>query len=420
MKTDAEYACELDRDDELAPFRDQFIIDHDDLIYLDGNSLGRLPRRTAGRIAEVTGHEWGGRLVRGWTDGWFTAPQRIGAKIARLIGAEPDEVIVADSTSANLFKLAVATLQCRSDRRAIVTDDLNFPSDLYVLDGAIRLCGPGHRLTVARSPDGISLPLAELTGRIGPDTALVALTHTAFKSGYVHDMAAISSAARRVGAWSLWDLSHSVGVMPISLGELGVELAVGCTYKYLNGGPGAPAFLFVRRDLQDKLLNPIWGWFSARGQFDFALQYSPDSGMRRFQTGTPPILSLSAVEPGVDLVLEAGVDRIRAKSVRQTEYLIELWRELLQPLGVRLNSPLDPAQRGSHVSLGHVEGLRIARALVDAMKVIPDFRAPDNIRFGVSPLYTSFQELHEAITRFRRVLTERLYEKYPTDRPVVT
>jgi kynureninase len=420
MRTDAEYARELDRDDELVRFRGEFVIDDPDLIYLDGNSLGRLPKATASRIRDVSQIEWGGRLIRGWNDGWFTAPQRIGAKIAGLIGARPDEVILADSTSVNLFKLVAAALQVRPDRRTIVTDDLNFPSDLYVLEGAVKLAGSDHRVKLAASPDGVSLPLERLADQLDANTALVALTQTAFKSGFTHDMAAVGDAARRVGAWTLWDLSHSVGAMPISLGSLGVELAVGCTYKYLNGGPGAPAFLFVRRDLQDKLLNPIRGWFGQRDQFDFALDYSPAGGMRRFQTGTPPIVSLSAVEPGVDLVLEAGVDRIRAKSIRQTEYLIGLWRDLLEPLGVTLNSPLDPARRGSHVSFGHGEGLRIARALIEVMHVIPDFRAPDNLRFGVAPLYTSFHELHEAVMRLRRVLIDRLYEQYPRDRPAVT
>ena len=218
----------------------------------------------------------------------------------------------------------------------------------------------------------------------------------------------------------LWDLCHSAGAMPIDLGAAAVDLAVGCTYKYLNGGPGAPAFLFVRRDLHEQWRNPIRGWFGQRNQFEFGTRYTPAPGIAKFQAGTPPILSLAAAEPGVDLVLEAGVDRIRAKSIRQTEYLIALWQELLQPLGVTIKSPRDSARRGSHVSFGHPEGLRIARALIEEMNVIPDFRSPDNIRFGVSPLYTSFQEIHEAAVRFRRALTERRYENYPRDRPDVT
>ncbi len=195
---------------------------------------------------------------------------------------------------------------------------------------------------------------------------------------------------------------------------------MGCTYKYLNGGPGAPAFLFVRRDLQDEVLNPIWGWFGQKGQFDFKLDYAPGPGLQRFLVGTPPMLSLAAIEPAVDLLLEAGLDRLRAKSVQQTEYLIGLWEALLAPLGMTLNSPRDPARRGSHVSLGHPEGLRIDRALIEEMNVIPDFRYPDNIRLGVAPLYTSFVDIYEGISRLQRVLVERLYEKYPVERPEVT
>ena len=208
--------------------------------------------------------------------------------------------------------------------------------------------------------------------------------------------------------------------MPLALKEAHVDLAVGCTYKYLNGGPGAPAFLYVRRDLQEQLLSPIWGWFGQRGQFDFKLDYEPGPGMQRFLAGTPNMLSLAAVEPGVDLLLEAGMERLRAKSVRQTEYLIALWEELLKPLGVALNSPRDSRHRGSHVSLGHPEGLRIDRALIEEMNVIPDFRYPDNIRLGLAPIYTTYAEIHEAVTRLRRVLVEKLYEKYPIERPEVT
>jgi len=418
--TDIDYARELDRRDELAHFRNEFVINDPDLIYLDGNSLGRLPKRTAARMREVIEKEWGERLIRGWGEGWFTAPQRIGAKIAQLIGAQADEVIVADSTSVNLFKLYIAALQARPGRPKVVTDDLDFPSDVYVLQGAVKLAGPVYRLEMVRSADGLTVSNDALQATIDKDTALVTLTHTAFKSGYVYDMGAVTEMAHRAGALVLWDLCHSVGAMPLDLNAAHVDMAVGCTYKYLNGGPGAPAFLYIRRDLQEQLLNPIWGWFGQRGQFDMKLDYEPAPGLQRFLAGTPTMLSLAAVEPAVDLLLEAGVERLRAKSVKQTEYLIALWEALLAPLGVTLNSPRDPARRGAHVSLGHPEGLRIDLALIEDMRVIPDFRYPDNIRLGLAPLYTSFVEIHEGITRLRRVIVERLYEKYPTERPEVT
>ncbi len=415
-----EQAQALDARDPLAAYRAEFVVDDPDLIYLDGNSLGRLPRRSIERASQVVAHEWGRRLIRGWGEGWFTAPQRIGAKIAQLIGAQPDEVIVADSTSVNFFKLVMAALATRPDRSTVVTDELNFPSDLYLLQGALRLAGPDRRLVRVHSADGLTVPLEALQAAITPDTALVTLTHTTFKSGYIYDMPAVTELAHAAGALMLWDLSHSAGAMPLAVGAAGADLAVGCTYKYLNGGPGAPAFLFVRRDLQDALVNPLWGWFGQKGQFDFKLDYEPGPGLQRFQVGTPPMLSLAAVEPGVDLLLEAGLDRLRAKSVQQTEYLIALWQALLRPLGVALNSPRDSARRGSHVSLGHPDGLRIDRALIEEMNVIPDFRYPDNIRLGVAPLYTSFADLYEGISRLRRVLVERLYEKYPVERPEVT
>jgi kynureninase len=420
MRTDLQYAVELDGQDDLARFRDEFLIADPELIYLDGNSLGRLPKRSAARLRQVIEHGWGERLIRGWGEEWFTAPQRLGAKIAHLIGAEPDEVIVCDSTSVNLFKLVVAALQAKPDRHKIVTDDLNFPTDVYILQGALKLAGQDYRLELVRSQDGIRITDNALAAAIDEETALVELTHTAFKSGYVYPIQTITDMAHRADAWIIWDLSHSVGAMPLALHAAKVDMAVGCTYKYLNGGPGAPAFLYVRKDLQEQLLSPIWGWFGQKEQFDMALNYRPAAGLTRFLAGTPTILSLSAVEPSVDLILEAGIDRLREKSVKQTEYLIGLWEETLRPLGVKLNSPRDATCRGSHVSLGHPEGLRIDRALIKEMRVIPDFRYPDNIRFGIAPLYTSFADIHEAMTRLRRVLGERLFEKYPKERPDVT
>ncbi len=420
FRTDADYARELDRADELAHYRGEFVIADPDLIYLDGNSLGRLPKRTAARLHELIEREWGEQLIRSWNTGWFQAPRRIGAKVAQLVGATPDEVLISDSTSVNLYKLVVAALQAAPGRTKVVTDDLNFPSDIYVLQGALSLGGPAYTLEIVPSTDGITVDPGALQDAIDERTALVALTHTAFKSGFVYDLPAITDMAHRAGALMLWDLSHSVGAMPLELNAAQVDLAVGSTYKYLNGGPGAPALLYIRRDLQERLLNPIWGWFGQKDQFDFALSYQPAPGAQRFLVGTPPILSLTAIEPAVDLMLEAGVERLRKKSVRQTEYLIALWEELLAPLGVTLNSPRAAEQRGSHVSLGHPEGLRIDRALIEEMRVIPDFRYPDNIRLGIAPLYTTYQEIREGMMRLQRVLVEKRYEKYPTARPEVT
>lgn len=415
-----ERAHEFDRLDELAQFRQRFVIDDPELIYLDGNSLGRLPLRTNQVLQDEIGQSWGHRLIRGWNEGWFEAPQRIGGKIARIVGARPDEVMVADSTSVNLFKLLSAALRARPGRSKIVTDDLNFPSDLYVLQGVCDWSSQPRRLQVVHSRDGIHGPVEALASAIDEDTAVVTLSHTVFKSGYTYDMTAITEMAHRAGALMLWDLSHSAGALPVELNKANVDLAVGCTYKYLNGGPGAPAFLYVRRDWQDKLVNPISGWMGQKDAFDFALEYRPAPGLRHFLTGTFPVLSLLAIEPGVDLLIEAGMARIREKSVRQSDYLISLWQEMLAPLGFTLNSPRDANVRGSHVSLGHPDGLRIDLALIGEMKVLPDFRYPDNIRLGITPLYTTFTELYEATLRLRDVVVEGRYEKYSAEGVTVT
>lgn len=411
-------AIALDAQDDLAAFRQAFVIDDPELIYLDGNSLGRLPRATAALLSDMVTRQWGQRLIRSWNEGWFTLSQRIGGKLARLVGAQPDEVILADSTSVNLYKLTAAALQARPGRRKIVSDDLNFPSDLYIFQGALNHTG---WLQIVPSPDGIhGPPTAALADALNENAALLSLSHTAFKSGYTYDMAAITEIAHAAGALTLWDLSHSVGAVPIDLNGSGVDLAVGCTYKYLNGGPGAPAFLYVRRDLQEQLRQPISGWFGQRNQFALGLHYEAGAGITRFLTGTPPLLSLAAVEPGVDLLVDAGISRLRAKSIQQTEYLIALWQAWLQPLGFSLNSPRDAAQRGSHVSLGHPEAARIDRTLIEQMNVLPDFRRPDNLRLGIASLYTSFQDIYTAMTRLHHVVAEQLYEQYSPEMPDVT
>jgi kynureninase len=375
FNTSPEFAWEMDAQDSLAGFRERFVISDPDLIYLDGNSLGRLPKNTPARLRMLVEYDWGERLIRLWNEGWFEFQQKLGGKIAGLVGAAASEVVVSDSTTTNLFKLAAAALQARPGRTKIVTDDLNFPSDLYVFQGLCTMLGA--ELVVVPSPDGVSMPLDSLAVAIDHETALVSLSHVVFKSGFLYDMAAVTALAHKAGALTLWDLSHSAGAVTMGLNAAQADLAVGCTYKYLNGGPGAPAFLYVRDDLQKELYNPISGWFGQKGQFDFDLAYSPAADIRRFLVGTPPMISMAAIESGVDLLLEAGMDALRAKSLRQTAYLIYLWEQNLQPLGFRLNTPHDPERRGSHVSLGHDQGLGIDLALIKEMKVLPDFRQPD-------------------------------------------
>jgi kynureninase len=423
-RRDIELAHELDAQDELASFRDEFVIADPNLIYLDGNSLGRLPKRTIEFMRNAIEDVWGERLIRLWNDGWIHTPTRLGAKIARLIGAQEDEIIVAEATSINLFKLAIAALRARRDRTKIVSDVFNFPSDLYILQGIIDLLGRRHRLELIPSKDTITIPPDAVSAAIDSDTALVSLTHVAFKSAFMYDMPAVTERAHRAGALMLWDLSHSVGVVPVDLNACGVDLAVGCTYKYLNGGPGAPAFLYVRRDLQTQLSQPLWGWFAARNPFAFELDFVPADNISRYRVGTPPMLSMKALEPAIDIILEAGIDRLRAKSVRQTEYLISLAEQRLVPLGFAIGTPKRAEMRGSHVSLRHPEAHRINRALIEAeppdIKVIPDFREPDNIRLGIAPLYNSFVDIYLAIDRLRQIVEGRIYEKYSPERLAVT
>jgi kynureninase len=423
-RPDIELAYELDAQDELASFRDEFVITDPHLIYLDGNSLGRLPKRTIEFMRNTIVDAWGERLIRLWNDGWIHTPTRLGEKIARLIGAQDDEIIVAEATSINLFKLAIGALRARPDRTKIVSDVFNFPSDLYILQGIIDLLGRRHHLELIPSQDTITIAPEAISAAIDRDTALVSLTHVAFKSAFMYDMPAVTEQARRAGALMLWDLSHSVGVVPVDLNASGVDLAVGCTYKYLNGGPGAPAFLYVRRDLQTHLSQPLWGWFAAKNPFAFALDFVPADDISRYRVGTPPMLSMKALEPALDIVLEAGIDRLRAKSVRQTEYLISLAEQRLVPLGFSIGTPKRSEMRGSHVSLRHPEAYRINRALIEAeppdIKVIPDFREPDNIRLGIAPLYNSFVDIWLAIDRLRQIVEDRTYEKYSPERLAVT
>ena len=430
ITTDPKLAQQLDAQDELAPFRERFVMEDPDpssalgtgLIYLDGNSLGRLPKATIPHAQALVEQQWGQRLIRGWNEGWFTAAQTLGDKIAHIVGGQPGEVLVSESTSTNLFKLAVAALRARPGRTKVVSDAFNFPSDLYIFQGIIDLLGGQHQLEIIPSRDGISIHPDDIAAAIDSDTALVSLTHVAFKSAFMYDMQTVTELAHQAGALTLWDLSHSVGAVPLDLDASGADMAVGCTYKYLNGGPGSPAFLYVRRELQDQLMQPIWGWFAANKPFDFELNFTPAQGLARFQVSTPPVLSMLSIEPAVDIMLEAGMERLRKKSVQQTEYLLHLARAWLLPLGFSLGSPTDSNERGSHVSLRHPEAYRINRAMIESeiLKIIPDFRTPDNIRLGVAPLYNSFRDIYRALERMREIVEKKIYERYSEERLVVT
>lgn len=416
-----EFAEQLDRQDPLASYREQFVINNPDLIYLDGNSLGRLPQAVNERVKDAVEKEWGTDLIRGWNKGWWDSPSRIGDKIGSLLGAAEGQVVVGDQTSINLFKLATAALTRNASRKRIITDTFNFPSDLYILQGIARLLGDRHEIVrIGTQDDDITPDLAALENALNEDTALVTLSHVTFKSGYLYDMAHITELAHRRGALVLWDLSHSAGSVPVELDKCNADFAIGCTYKYLNGGPGAPAFLYVNQKLQDDVTSPIWGWWGQKDPFRFDLDYQPAPGPQRFLVGTAPMLSMLAMEAALMPMLEAGMDALRRKSVWMTDYAIYLTDRLLTPLGFSLGSPRDPARRGSHISIRHPEGYRINRAMIEELNVIPDFRAPDNIRLGFAPLYASFADIWEGFQRIHTGVQEKRYERYPEQKLTVT
>jgi kynureninase len=416
-----EFATQLDQEDKLASYREQFVANEPDLIYLDGNSLGRLPTSVVERMKKAVEEEWGRDLIRGWNKGWWESPSRIGNKIASLLGAAEGQVVVGDQTSINLFKLATATLTLQADKKRIITDTFNFPSDLYILQGINNLLGNRHEIIrIGAIDNDITPDLSALEAAINEETALVTLSHVTFKSGYLYDMAHITELAHRKGALVLWDLSHSAGAVPIELDQCDVDFAIGCTYKYLNGGPGAPAFLYVNERIQNDVTSPIWGWWGQKDPFAFDLTYQPAPGVQRFLAGTAPMLSTLAMEEALTPLLKAGMDALRVKSILMTEYATFLTDELLAPLGFSLGSPRDSAWRGSHISIRHEEGYRINRAMIEEMNVIPDFRAPDNIRLGFAPLYISFTDTWEGFDRIRKVMEEKRYEKYPKQKLTVT
>ena len=389
--SERERAERLDAEDPLAGFRERFVIEDPELIYLDGNSLGRLPQATRDRTNALL-DQWGGELVRGW-DEWIELPERVGDLIGEaVLGAKPGEVLVSDSTTVNLFKLAGALLT--ENPGQIVGDAGDFPTNRYVLDGLAELYDRPLQLT----REGLADVL-----KSGEEIALVCLSHVDYRTGELLDTELVE---RLSPAHVIWDLSHSAGVARPE----GIRFAVGATYKYLNAGPGAPGFLYVREDSLWPHVSPIKGWFGHERQFEMGDDYEPARGLRRFLTGTPNVPALVAIEEGVKLVAEAGIERLRAKAEALTSYAVELHDSQLAPLGFELWSPRDPARRGSHVSVRHDQAWPICRALIERAKVIPDFREPDLIRLGFAPLYTRFADVYEALDRLRGLVERGDYD----------
>lgn len=395
MTLTRDHCLALDRDDPLAARRALFDLP-EGLIYLDGNSLGALPRAAVAQVAETVQVHWGRDLIKSWnTAGWIDLPSRVGARIAPLIGARPDEVIACDSTSINLFKLAAAALRMRPGRRVIVSEPGNFPSDLYILQGLADMLGD------------VELRIAEpggLEAALGPDVALLLLTHVHYKSGRLHDMAALTAKAHEAGALVLWDLSHSAGAFQVSLNACDADLAVGCGYKYLNGGPGAPAFVYVARRHQAEVRSPLSGWMGHARPFEFVDQFSPAPGMGRALCGTPQVIGMAVMEASLTAFDDLSMTDLRAKSQQLGDLFIALVDQRCAGMGFEVASPRDATIRGSQVSLGHAHGYPIMQALI-ARDVVGDFRAPDILRFGFTPLYVRYVDVWDAVEHLVQVMS---------------
>ena len=395
MKTTREDLEKLDREDPLKGFGEEFNIP-EGVLYFDGNSLGALPKATLDRVNEVVSEEWGKNLITSWNiAGWHSLPEKIGNKIATLIGADDGEVVCVDGTGLNIYKLHAVALRMRSDRKVILMEGSNFPTDAYITQGLIRHLGQNHEIRFVEK-DGILDAITE-------DVALVSLTQVHYKMGHLLDMKAITQKAHDVGALVVWDLCHSAGALPVKLNQCNVDFAVGCTYKFLNGGPGAPAFLFVAKRHQGKETQPLTGWWGHDQPFAFERDYRPKKNISQFLSGTQPIISLAAVEVGVDILLRADMDDIRRKSLALAEIFIRLLEENLADYGFSVNTPLNALERGSQISIRSPNGYSIMQALIEA-GVIGDFRVPDSMRFGLTPLYTRYADLWDAVMKLKDIM----------------
>jgi len=401
-------ALARDAQDPLAALRDQVVRHDPDLIYLDGNSLGMLPVATRDRLAHAIDQEWGGELIRGWQH-WFDLPIGVGDRLgSSLLGAAEGQVVVCDTITVNLFKLAWAAMAARPGRSVIVTDARNFPTDRYVLEGVADHRGGSVRFVDTDPVHGVDA--AALAAVLDDDVALVELSHVDYRSGALADLAALTKQVHDGGALVLWDLAHSAGAVAVDLDANDVDLAVGCTYKYLNAGPGAPGFLYVSRRLVDGLESPIRGWWGQQDPFDMDQPYRPARGVARFLSGSQSVPGMYAVDSGVDLLGRAGLPALRAKSLALTTYLVDLADEWLSPLGFELRSPRDPARRGGHVVLGHPDAYRIGAAAVREALVVPDVRPPDLIRLAPVALTTSFTDVHDGVARLRDLVAGGSHE----------
>ena len=412
--TDREYALELDKHDPLAHFREKFVITDPDLCYLDGNSLGRLPHETVKRVNEFLAKEWGPEIVAGWSH-WVDEAQPAGNLLGRsVLGAAEGQVLVCDTTSVNFYQLCLAAINSRPGRKTIITDAANFPTDRYILDGIAKQL---HlNLVIIDNEDPAKSEFERITPEMldpymNEDVALITFSVIQYRSGARQDLKAITDLARNYGAWVVWDASHAAGAIELDFDKNGVDLAVGCTYKYGNSGPGSPAWLYVNKRAQNELQVPIQGWFANEEQFEMGPAFEKADGIRGFQIASPSIIGIRGVQAAFEMIEEAGIDAIAAKAALGTQMMIDLYDEWLADLGYTLLTSRNPKERGGHISIGHPEAARICVALRKFANVIPDYRTPNAIRLAMAPLPTSYVEIWDGLARLRDLTITRQYEK---------
>jgi|TARA_B110000116_G_scaffold58548_1_gene49990 kynureninase len=412
----------LDKKDVLSKFHSLFYHKKNE-IYFDGNSLGKLPLKAQKTIEEAVQKQWGEGLIRSWNQYWLSLSSRISDKYSELLGAEKGEIIIGESTSVSLYQVTYALLKEGSFPKHLSTDILNFPTDLYVLEGLEKSFGIPS-LKIISYKNEVEAEIEILKASIKNNPGIVCLSLVSYKSAYLYPMKQLNRWASKHHSIIVWDLSHAVGAVAIDLKETETMIALGCTYKYMNGGPGAPAFLYINEEWHSKLLNPIQGWFGHQRPFDFSKKYEAAKSIKRFASGTPAILSLLGMEAGIDITLEAGIKLLQEKSIQQSEAFIKEIIQQLVPLGFSIESPLDHCKRGSHVTISHYASWQICQALIagndEHPKIIPDFRPPHFIRFGITPLYTRFEEIKTVIQVLKEIVERKLYLNFPLEKLEVT
>lgn len=411
-----------DEKDPLSKFRAHFHHPKNEL-YFDGNSLGKLPLKAQQTLHEIIQNQWGEGLIRSWNTHWLDIPKKIAAKYAQLLGAEKEEICIGESTSVRLYQILHALMSSGLFPKQLTTDILNFPTDLYVMEGLVKVFKISPISLISYSNE-VEADIKKLKKFIANHPGIICLSLVSYKSAFLYPMQLLNRWAAKHSSIIVWDLSHAVGAVAVDLKETETKIALGCTYKYMNGGPGSPAFLYVNKGVQSKLFNPIQGWFGHQLPFDFEREYTPAQGIDRFASGTPSILSMAAMEAGVDLVLEAGIESLRHKSILQSELLLKMVQEELIPLGFLIESPIESEYRGSHVSLSHPASWQICQALLAGSKlqpkIIPDFRPPNFIRFGITPLYTQYKDLLVLVNTLKTIMNTERYLNFSTEKTTVT